>query len=104
MADKSASPPFATSDGKPVNPPGGGGGGHDFTTDPKSHSPATGGRDFTKESRPQPPVKDSQDTTICPESVVAGGRILKADPSPLSKKISGTAEGPGQRTPFKGLK
>jgi hypothetical protein len=99
-----ASPPFASADGKPVNPSGGASGGHDFVTDPKSHSPATGGRDFTKESRAQPAVAESQDQTIAPESIPAGGRILKADPMPVSKMVSGTAEGPGQRTPFKGLK
>lgn len=100
-----ASPPFATADGKPVNPSGGASGAHDFVTDPKSHSPSTGGRDFTKESRVQPPVKDSQDTTISPESIPAGGRILKADPMPVSKMVSGTAQGvTPAKMPFKGMK
>jgi hypothetical protein len=99
-----ANPPFATADGNVKNPTGGASGAHDFVTDPKSHSPSTGGRDFTKESRPQPGPVESADSTICPESIPAGGRILKADPMPVSKMVSGTAQGPAQPTPFKNLK
>lgn len=76
----SDAPPFATANGRPTNPTGGSSGAHDFVTNPKSNSPATGQRDFTKESRAQtmgsPPVN--------PAEIPAGGQVLKADPTGLS--------------------
>lgn len=54
-------------------------GAHDFTTDPKSHSPATGGRDFSKESRSQPA---SGDQGRNPDTVPAGGDRPFSDTDP----------------------
>ncbi len=91
------SPPFASSNGQPVNPSGGASGAHDFVTDPKSHSPATGVRDFTKESRPQKMGACEPN----PQEVPAGGRILKADPSgPAANPPSGGVMGVSQK-PFR---
>jgi hypothetical protein len=113
MADTNH-PPFATSGGKPITPTtgkGGGfdplkdatggekGGGHDFLTDPKGSSEAAGGgRDFTKESRPQSEAKP--EVVPNPQEIPKGGKILFADPGPVSAKVSGTAQHV-EKKPFK---
>lgn len=74
-------------------------GGHDFLQDPKSASPSTGGRDFTTESRPQSEAKKEVEPN--PQEIPTGGKDLKADPGPVSAKVSGTACGPACKPPFK---
>ncbi len=100
-ADKAATP-FSSRDGKPTNQGSGATGAHDFLTDPKGGGPASGGRDFTKESRPQSEAKP--EVVPNPQEIPAGGKILKADPGPVSKTVAGTAAGVTGRNPFKGLK
>jgi hypothetical protein len=103
MAKSSAAaPPFATADGKPVNPSGGSSGAHDFLVDPKSSAAPGGGRDFTKENRPQTEAKP--EVVPNPQEIPMGGKILKADPGPVSKKVSGTAPGPQPPSPMKNMK
>jgi len=96
--NKNAAPPFATSDGKPVTPSGNEGGAHDFLTDPKGGSCQGGARDFTTESRPQSEAK--QEVVPNPQEIPAGGKILLADPGPVSAKVSGTAQHV-EKKPFK---
>ena len=100
MADSKAAPPFATPDGKPVSPSSNvKGGGHNFLTDPKGNpSAAGGGRDFTKESRPQSEAKP--EVTPNPQEIPAGGKVLLADPGPVSANVAGTAQHV-ERKPFK---
>jgi len=75
-------------------------GAHNFLTDPASNAPKTGGRDFTKEKRPQSEAKP--EVVPNPQEIPAGGVILKADPGPVSAKVTGTATPPGAtRSPFK---
>ncbi len=78
---------------------GASGGGHDFTTDPKSSGAGGGGRDFTKESRPQTEAK----VEVIPnaQEIPAGGKVLRADPGPVSRAFSGTAAGVSPPKPFK---
>lgn len=100
MAESKANPPFATKDGKPISPTSDtASGGHDFLTDNTGSGPATGGRDFIKESRPQTEAKPE----VMPngQSIPAGGKILLADPQPVSRKVSGTAEPINNPKPFK---
>jgi hypothetical protein len=93
-------PPFASSDGKPTNQGTGASGAHDFLTDPKGSGPAAGGRDFTKENRPQSEAKP--EVVPNPQEIPTGGKILKADPGPLSRTVSGTAAGvDGGKKPFR---
>lgn len=95
-----ANPPFATQDGKAQGQGTGSSGAHNFLKDPKSHASASGGRDFTKESRPQ--SEANAEVVPNPQEIPAGGKILKADPGPVSQKVSGTAAGvDGGRKPFK---
>ena len=77
-------------------------GGHDFLTDPKSGAPATGGHDFTQDSRPQSEAKP--EVVPNPQEIPAGGKQMKLDPGPVSKVVSGTAVGPTERAPFKGMR
>ena len=76
----SASPPFATSNGSPV-----------------STGSSGGGNSNVMESRPQKMGADTVNT----ESVPAGGKLLLADPGPVSANISGSAARVGQIAPFK---
>lgn len=62
----------------------------------------SGGRDFVKESRPQSDAKEEVKPN--PQEIPKGGQILKADPQPVSAKVSGTATAIANKTPFKGLK
>jgi hypothetical protein len=96
-----AAPPFATKDGKPAGQGQTAGGGHDFVSDKQGDATASGGRDFTKESRPQSEAKP--EVVVNPQEIPAGGKILMADPGPVSAKVSGTAQHV-QKAPFKGLK
>ena len=99
MADSKAAPPFATSDGKPVSPSGNtASGGHDFNREPQTGSAAGGGRDFTKESRPQSEAK--QEVVPNPQEIPTGGKVLLADPGPVSAKVAGTAQHV-EKKPFK---
>lgn len=92
-----ASPPFATKDGKPTNQ-GTTGGGNDFLTNPTGTGDKSGGKDFLADgNRKQPAFKEPAN----PDSIPAGGKILKADPGPVSKKVSGTATAIANKTPFK---
>jgi hypothetical protein len=107
MAGNNASPPFATPDGKPSGNAGGNASGaHDFVKDPKSGAAPSGGRDFTKESRAQSEAKP--EVVPNPQEIPSGmgGKVLQADPTPVSAKVSGTAQhtGPSSPKPFKGMK
>ena len=106
-----AEPPFSNG-GKTTM--AGGSGGRDFTKENRPSGGAEsgkdsfnsnngGGRDFSKESRPQTDAK--QEVKPNPQEIPAGGVILKADPGPVSSKVSGSAPGiTGDKAPFKGLK
>src|ERR1700722_14911564 len=83
MAQSKASTPFSTVDGKPQGQGTTGSGGHDFLTDPKGTPTGGGGRDFTKENRTQAGMKDGNPPN--PNEIPEGGKILKADPGPVSK-------------------
>lgn len=73
--------PFGNEQGATSAGGGASSGAHDFTEDPKSHSPASGGRDFTKENRPQPAGGTSG---YNPQSVPAGGTTpFSGEPKPL---------------------
>lgn len=100
-----ASPPFASKQGKPANQ-GSGGGGNDFLTNNAGTGPKGGGKDFIAEgNRPQKAASADPDGTINAQSIPAGGKILLADPLPVSKKVAGTAAGvSGGKVPFKSLK
>jgi hypothetical protein len=115
MPNNNASPPFATSDGKPKSTgSSGGSGGRDFTQENRPQSGAetggaakqggSGGRDFTKESRPQSEAKP--EVVANPQEIPKGGKILLADPGPVSAKVAGTATqtGPSAKLPIKGMK
>jgi hypothetical protein len=93
-----AAPPFATKDGKPVSTGGNEGGARDFTRETNGGSGAGGGRDFSKESRPQSEAK----AEVIPNSqeIPKGGKILLADPGPVSAKVSGTAQH-AEKKPFR---
>jgi hypothetical protein len=101
-----ASPPFATRDGKPVSPAETKGGSFDFPKENTGSGAKTGGRDFTQENRPQvagklPPGLPNTDT------IPAGGKVLLADPGPVSRsaKAGGIASGiKPPRGPYKNLK
>jgi hypothetical protein len=96
-----AAPPFATKDGLP-QAQGTGGGGHDFVKEPTSPGSGTaGGFDPTKMSRPQSEAKP--EVVPNPQEIPSGngGRILQADPGPVSATVSGTASGPQPRSPMK---
>lgn len=81
--------PFGDEQGATVAGGGAASGAHDFTEDPKSHSPAAGARDFTKENRAQ----SSGAPGYNPQSVPAGGdSVFQGAPKPLET-------GPGK--PFK---
>jgi hypothetical protein len=111
MAGK-ANPPFTTADGKPVSPGGGGASGaRDFTKENRPqggdekggasfNGNNSGGRDFTQESRPQPAMK-TQAGLPNAETIPEGGKILKADPGPVSQKVSGTAQPLANHKPFR---
>jgi hypothetical protein len=102
--DKAATP-FSTRDGKPTGQGTGASGGHDFLTNPKGTSTGSGGRDFTKENRPQTGMKDGNPPN--PDQMPAGGKILKADPGPVSKTAKGNGMvtgSPDERKPFKSMK
>jgi hypothetical protein len=88
-------------------------GGRDFTKESRPSQGAesgansfnsnnAGGRDFTKESRPQTDAKKEVEPN--PAQIPSGGPILKADPQPVSKHVSGSAPGPQEPKPFKSLK
>lgn len=106
-----ANPPFSNG-GKTTM--AGSSGGRDFSKESRPQGGAesggksfnsnnSGGRDFSKESRPQSEAK--QEVKPNPQEIPAGGQILKADPGPVSSKVSGTAPGvSGGKAPFKGLK
>lgn len=105
-----ANPPFSNG-GKTVM--AGSSGGRDFTKESRPqtgaesggktfNSNSTGGRDFTKESRPQSTAKKEVEPN--PQEIPAGGAVLKADPGPVSKKVSGTVTGVDGTKPFKSLK
>jgi hypothetical protein len=105
-----AEPPFSIG-GKTTM--AGSSGGRDFTNESRPQGSAesggksfnsnnSGGRDFTKESRPQSDAK--QEVKPNPQEIPAGGAILKADPQPVSAKVSGTATAIANKTPFRGLK
>jgi hypothetical protein len=105
-----AEPPFSIG-GKTVGASTSG--GRDFTKENRPSAGAesgansfndnnSGGRDFTKENRPQTDAKKEVEPNQ--QEIPAGGPILKADPQPVSKKVSGTAPGPQEPKPFKSLK
>jgi len=114
-AGKGANPPFATADGKPVSPGSSGKGGRDFSQENRPQTGAetggknfngasTGGRDFTKENRPQKPAPTLAGLPNT-DNIPKGGKILMADPGPVSQKVSGTATPIKPATgPFKNLK
>lgn len=85
--------------GKGATMAGAAGGGHDFTKEPESHAPSSGGRDFTKESRPQSMAR--AEVVPNPQEIPAGGKVLKADPGPVSKTVAGSAPGPQPPKPFR---
>jgi hypothetical protein len=97
-----ASPPFASPSGQPTNQGATSKGAHDFLEDPNSDSGKGGGRDFIKESRPQSEAKP--EVTPNPQEIPAGGKILKADPSPLQKSDFNASSGPQPKPPFKGMR
>jgi hypothetical protein len=77
-------------------------GGHDFTTDPKG---APHGGAPTNPLKSYPSGALSEPDQVDPASIPAGGKILKADPRPVSAKISGVALPPQSvPSPMKGLK
>jgi hypothetical protein len=85
-------------DGKGATSAAGGSTGvHDFVSNPASAAPKTGGRDFTKESCDQ---SSGTDETLNPDTVVPGGRILKADPPAGSQRTSPVGLPEGGRKPF----
>jgi hypothetical protein len=96
--------PFATKDGNTKAPAKGGSGGNDFLTDPQGKG-TKGGVSFDpmKQSRSQPKMS-AQAGKPDAASIPSGGKILLADPGAVSKKVSGTAAGPIEPKPFKGLK
>jgi hypothetical protein len=105
-----ASPPFATPGGKPSNQgTTSGGGGFDFLKDPTSKEGATKPADLIAEgNRPQPAYKALPGLPNA-ESIPAGGKILMADPGPVSKAANSAGGGvavgvQGAATPFKNLK
>lgn len=79
--------PYGNGDGATTAGPNSG--AHDFIKDPSTTQGASGGRDFTKESRSQ--SEASPEVTPNPQEIPAGGKILFADPGPVSSKVSGTA-------------
>jgi hypothetical protein len=98
-----ANPPFATADGKSTSK--GASGSVDFVTD--ATAGASGGGTQLEEvlqNRPQPAYK-AQVGLPNTASIPAGGKDLKADPGPVSQKVSGTAMPIGKvPRPFKGLR
>ena len=98
----SASPPFASPQGQPTNQGTTSKGAHNFLTEPTSGEAKGGGRDFVKESRPQSEAKP--EVVPNPQEIPAGGKILKADPSPLQKGDNFHATGPQPKPPFKGMR
>jgi hypothetical protein len=107
-ADKAATP-FSTRDGKPTGQGTGASGGHNFLTDPKGTSTGEGGRDFTKENHASGSLGSKDDPN--PQEIPAGmgGKILKADPGPVSKTANAngmlsTGSGSTGKPPFKGMK
>lgn len=93
--------PFATANGTTKAPTGGSSGSHDFVTDPQGSGPKSGGFDPVTMNRPQPPMK-TQAGLPDADNIPAGGKILKADPGPVSAKVSGTAQSPAATTkPFR---
>jgi|SRR5208282_353286 len=105
-----ANPPFSNG-GKTTM--AGSSGGRDFSKESRTqggsetggksfNSNNSGGRNFSKESRPQSEAK--QEVKPNPQEIPAGGQILKADPQPVSAKVSGTANAIANKTPFKSLK
>lgn len=106
MADQSgkvsgaANPPFATKAGRPANQGAGSTGAHDFIKDPTSKTgPGPG---YLLKDRPQSEAK--AEVVPNPESIPAGGKVLKIDKVPSG---SGSAQGGTQgvaKVPFKGLK
>ena len=98
-ASSGPNPPF--SDGKGGGPGAStASGAHNFLTDPKGSGPATGSRDFTKESRSQ--SEASEEVKPNPQEIPTGGKVLLADPGPVSAKVSGTAQHV-EHKPFKGM-
>lgn len=94
-----SNPPFGNGKGATTEA-GSYSGAHDFVTDPGSNAPAPKGRDFTKENRPQSEARP--EVVPNPQEIPAGGKILKADPGPVSAKCSGTAVGvSGAPKPFR---
>lgn len=73
-------------------------GGHNFLTD-NSSPPGGQGRDFTKESRPQSEAKDENQPNSA--EIPAGGKLMKADPGPVSSKIAGDAKGIAPAKPYR---
>jgi hypothetical protein len=98
-----ASPPFATKDGKPQGQGSGSSGAANFVTDANSKVGDKTGPGYLMKDRPQSEARP--EVVPNPQSVVAGGKILKADPGPVSAKVAGTAASiPSVPRPFKGLK
>ncbi len=93
MADGKSSPFGSAGNGNK-------GSGRDFTAEsgptPSPGKPAS--RDFTKETGPTPRTEVAPN----PDSIPAGGKDLKADPSGNSAKTTGGG-GVTPRKPFKGL-
>jgi len=78
-------------------------GGHDFLTEPHSGEDGTPPRDFTKENRPQKSGDNGANPQEIPKTM--GGKVLKADPTPVSAKIAGPAMRVGSvKAPFKGMR
>ena len=59
-----------------------------------------GGRDFTKEHRSQT-ANATQEVGPNPQTIPAGGKILLADPRPVSAVVAGST---GTKSPFKGMR
>ncbi len=103
MAKNNASPPFATSGGKPVAPTSGASGAHDFVKDNSTAPSGGGGFDVTKQNRPQaeadPRGAGNPDAAQIPQ----GGKDMLADPGKVSAANSSNG-GTSAPKPYKSLK
>jgi hypothetical protein len=101
MAQNPASPPFASPSGQPKGQEPTSSGAHNFVKDPTSGSGAGGGQKDIMKSRPQSEARSENEPN--PQEIPKGGKILKADPSPLQRNDF-DAVGPQPKAPFKGMK
>ena len=101
-----ASPPFATPDGKPAGGSSSGSGGRDFLKDPTGPTNGFKPRDFVATgSRPQ--AEATAFPKPPPEEVPKGGQTTLAEPGSVVRNMFGgppTTAGDGGPKPFKNLK